>query len=94
VSSFRGEQYNAVEHYDYDAYGNLLHATGSTPNNYFFAGEQFDPDLGLYYNRARYLNTSTGRFWDMDSYEGEKVTTNHRSPSINIFTPPAIRSIS
>ena len=58
--------------YDYDAFGNLLHSTGATPNNYLFAGEQFDPDLGLYYNRARYLNVSTGRFWTMDSYEGDR----------------------
>jgi RHS repeat-associated protein len=57
--------------YDYDAFGNLLHQTGTTPNNYLFAGEQFDPDLNLYYNRARYLNTSTGRFWSMDTGEGE-----------------------
>jgi hypothetical protein len=42
--------------YDYDAFGNLIHSTGTTPNNYLFAGEQFDPDLNLYYNRARYLN--------------------------------------
>ena len=56
--------------YDYDAFGNLINSTGSTPNNYLFAGEQFDPALGLYYNRARYLNTATGRFWSMDSYEG------------------------
>ena len=52
--------------YDYDAFGNLIHSTGSTPNNYLFVGEQFDPDLNLYYNRARYLNISTGRFWSMD----------------------------
>jgi RHS repeat-associated protein len=57
--------------YDYDAFGNLLHSTGTTPNNYRYSGEQFDPDLNLYYNRARYLNTSTGRFWSMDSYEGD-----------------------
>src|SRR5579859_3592771 len=60
--------------YDYDAFGNLLHSSTTlsspTPNNYLFAGEQFDPDLHLYYNRARYLNTTTGRFWTMDSYEG------------------------
>ena len=56
--------------YDYDAFGNLIHSTGTTPNNYLFAGEQFDPDLNLYYNRARYLNVTTGRFWIMDSYEG------------------------
>jgi RHS repeat-associated protein len=57
--------------YDYDAFGNLLHSTGNTPNNYLFAGEQFDPDLGLYYNRARYLNTSTGRFWSTDTFQGD-----------------------
>jgi len=56
--------------YDYDAFGNLLHSTGTSTNNYLFAGEQYDPDLHLYYNRARYLNTSTGRFWTMDTFEG------------------------
>ncbi len=43
--------------YTYDAFGVLL--SPSTPpanNNYLFAGQQFDSDLGLYYNRARYLN--------------------------------------
>ncbi len=58
--------------YDYDAFGNLLHSTGTTPNNYLFAGEQFDPDLHLYYNRARYLSVSTGRFWSMDTFEGDE----------------------
>jgi RHS repeat-associated protein len=61
---------NITDAYTYDAFGNLINSTGSTPNNYLFAGEQFDPVLGLYYNRARYLDTNTGRFWSMDSYEG------------------------
>ena len=55
--------------YDYDAFGNLINQTGSTPNVYLFAGEQFDPALGLYYNRARDLNTQTGRFITMDTVE-------------------------
>jgi RHS repeat-associated protein len=59
--------------YDYDAFGNLIHSTGSTPNNYLFAGEQFDPDLNLYYNRARYLNVNTGRFWSRDAFEGNSL---------------------
>ena len=33
--------------YDYDAFGNLINSTGSTPNHYLFAGEQYDPALGL-----------------------------------------------
>ena len=65
---------NVTDTYDYDAFGNLIHSSTTlsspTPNNYLYSGEQFDPDLGLYYNRARYLNTTTGRFWTMDSYEG------------------------
>jgi RHS repeat-associated protein len=60
-----------TDSYDYDAFGNLINSTGSTPNNYLFAGEQFDPALGLYYNRARYYNNTTGRFWSMDTDEGD-----------------------
>jgi RHS repeat-associated protein len=56
--------------YDYDAFGNLIAATGLTPNNFLFTSEQLDPDLGLYFLRARYQDTSTGRFWTMDSFEG------------------------
>jgi RHS repeat-associated protein len=56
--------------YDYDAFGNLIHQTGNTPNDYLYAGEQRDAQLGLDYLRARYMNTGTGRFWSMDSYEG------------------------
>jgi len=57
--------------YDYDAFGVLIHQTGTTPNTTLYSGEQFDPDLNLYYNRARYLNTSTDRFLSMDSFEGD-----------------------
>jgi RHS repeat-associated protein len=60
----------SVVTYDHDAFGVLIHQTGTTPNNYLYSGEQFDPDLNLYYNRARYLNTSTGRFWTFDTDEG------------------------
>jgi RHS repeat-associated protein len=56
--------------YDYDAFGNLIAQTGTTANNYLFAGEQFDPALGVYYNRARYFDQRLGRFWTADDYEG------------------------
>lgn len=58
--------------YDYDAFGNLIAQTGNTSNSYFYAGEQFDVDLGFYYNRARYLNVQTGRFISQDSFEGSQ----------------------
>jgi hypothetical protein len=40
--------------HDYDGFGNIVNASGITPNNYLYRGEQFDPDLGLYYLRERY----------------------------------------
>lgn len=71
---------NVTDTYDYDAFGNFIARTGTTPNIYLFTGEQFDPDLGLYCLRARYHNPSTGRFWSMDTFEGEEgdPTTLHK----------------
>jgi RHS repeat-associated protein len=57
--------------YNYDAFGNLLNSTGTTPNNYLYRGEQYDPDLSLYYLRVRYMNPMTGRFLSRDPGEGD-----------------------
>jgi RHS repeat-associated protein len=57
--------------YEYDAFGNKINSTGTTPNNYLYRGEQYDPDLGLYYLRARYYDPATGRFFSRDSENGK-----------------------
>jgi RHS repeat-associated protein len=56
--------------YDYDAWGNTVNTAGSTPNVYRYRGEQYDPDLNLYYLRARYLNPLSGRFLTRDPEAG------------------------
>ena len=63
--------------YTYDAYGVLIAQTpvdadARTPNSYLHAGEQWDSDLGLYYNRARYQDPNLGRFWTKDTFEGNR----------------------
>ena len=62
---------NVANIFAYDAYGTLI-ASNTTPQTaYLYCGQQFDSDLGFYYNRARYVSQNTGRFWSMDTYKGD-----------------------
>jgi RHS repeat-associated protein len=70
VRFLTNESGQVTDTYVYDAFGTMITATGSTNNRYLYTGEQFDPNLGLYYLRARLMNPLTGRFWSMDSYQG------------------------
>jgi RHS repeat-associated protein len=81
--------------YDYDAWGNAVNSTGTTPNAYLYRGEQFDSDLGLYYLRARYFNPLSGRFLTRDSDVNDALIhpiTLHRymygnSDPVDIYDP-------
>jgi RHS repeat-associated protein len=66
--------------YSYDAYGNLMRSSGVTENDYGYRGEQFDFNLGMQYLRARYYDSSTGRFASTDPFEGrqEQPVSRHR----------------
>jgi len=66
---------NLLVTYDYDAYGNLLAGSNTSAhvNNYRYAGQQWDLDLGMYYLRARYYNPKLGRFWTGDTDEGDQT---------------------
>jgi RHS repeat-associated protein len=58
----------------YDAFGNIvarLHPTTGVVGSLFdnpilFASREFDAETGLYYNRARYLDPTTGRWTTQD----------------------------
>ncbi|TVR95235.1 MAG: choice-of-anchor A family protein [Wenzhouxiangellaceae bacterium] len=67
LSDVNGTQ---TDRYVYEAYGLLEHSEGNTENSFRYTGEQYDPNLGFYYLRARYYNPSTGRFPTMDTYQG------------------------
>jgi RHS repeat-associated protein len=71
VRFLTNESGQVTDTYVYDAFGTMITAVGTTNNRYLYSGEQFDPNLGLYYLRARLMNPLTGRFWSMDSYQGK-----------------------
>jgi RHS repeat-associated protein len=60
-----------TDRYVYDAFGRTIGQTGSTENSYLFAGEQRDANVGLDYLRARWMSSSTGRFFGMDPADGD-----------------------
>jgi RHS repeat-associated protein len=59
-----------TDSYDYDAWGNLVASTGSTPNSRLYAGEELDPDIGVMNLRARQYRPTTGRFLTIDPLMG------------------------
>jgi RHS repeat-associated protein len=65
-----GQPGSPNDRYAFDAYGRSLRQTGPTANDYLFAGEQRDKQLGLDYLRARYLNVGTGRLYGRDTFQG------------------------
>ena len=56
--------------YDYSPYGELRKHSGTSDNAFLFTGEQYDPEAGLYYLRARYYSPELSRFLSRDTYEG------------------------
>ena len=52
--------------YTYDSWGNQTASSGSLTNFFRYTGREFDAETNLYYNRARYLDPSTGRFLSED----------------------------
>jgi large repetitive protein len=69
-----------VDGYAFDAFGNALASSGSTPNDYRYSGERLDDETGLVYLRARQYDPSSGRFLGMDPFLGydSQPATLHR----------------
>ena len=70
--------------YDYDIFGNpiLTVEEGGYSNAIRYSGEFYDQETGLYYLRARYYDSYTGRFVSEDSYWGE----DSNPLSLNLYT--------
>ncbi|MHC5537619.1 RHS repeat-associated core domain-containing protein [Singulisphaera rosea] len=70
--------------YTYEVYGDLIGqtwaATAATPNEFLYAGYQFDVAIGQAYLRARYYDEAIGEFGSRDTSDGlvfDPITQNH-----------------
>jgi len=55
---------------DYDAFGVEIGRSGSTEVEHLYRGEAYDPNVGFYYLRARWMDPSVGRFSTVDPWKG------------------------
>jgi RHS repeat-associated protein len=62
---------NVTDGWTFDAFGNIVNRTGTTPNMFLYVGEQWDANAGFYYNRARWYNPAQGRFTSVDPWSGD-----------------------
>ncbi|KWX80493.1 hypothetical protein AMQ84_03375 [Paenibacillus riograndensis] len=60
-----------INNYTYDEWGNITSEVEGTSNSFKYSGEVYDPEIGLYYLRARYYDPSMGRFLNEDTVEGQ-----------------------
>ena len=67
---------HTIDAYAYGAFGeldrqaSLLKTTDQPATDYQYTGEQYDPNLGFQYLRARYMDPKVGRFTQHDSFDG------------------------
>jgi len=57
---------NVVQTYNYDSFGKIVNQTGTVENSITYTGREIDQETGLYFYRARYMDSSTGRFLQQD----------------------------
>ena len=66
VTSLSNTGGTVANSYTYDSYGKLTASTGTLANPFQYTGREFDQETGLRYYRARYYNSSGGRFTSED----------------------------
>ena len=64
-----------TDKYAYGPFGQLANRAGDTENPFTFVGQYglMDEGAGLYYVRARYYDSSVGRFLNRDSFLGDEL---------------------
>jgi RHS repeat-associated protein len=66
ISSLSNAAGALAQTYTFDSFGKQTGSSGSLTNPFQYTAREFDAETGLYYYRARYYDSSSGRFWSED----------------------------
>ena|ERR1700736_6644282 len=67
VTSLSNTAGSLAQTYTFDSFGNQIASSGSLMNPFRSTGREFDTETNLYYYRARYYDSSTGRLYERSS---------------------------
>jgi RHS repeat-associated protein len=78
VTALVGNDGSVRNSFSYDSFGNFKSTIGVPldDSDYKYAAREFDTVIGLYYNRARYYSSTTGRFTSVDPITFASKDTN------------------
>ena len=71
ITHVLSEDAEILNHYSYDAFGNIIEKTEKVENRFCYNGEMLDPVTQQYYLRARFYHPVIGRFTQEDTYYGD-----------------------
>jgi RHS repeat-associated protein len=66
ITSLSNSAGTLAQTYTFDSFGKLTASSGSVANPFQYVGRELDSESNLYYMRARYFDSSTGRFISED----------------------------
>jgi RHS repeat-associated protein len=78
VTSLTNSSGTVAETYAYDSFGKVTASSGSITNPFQYTGRESDPETNLYYYRARYYDTNSGRFLSEDPWRGSLQKNRYR----------------
>src|SRR5205823_6969245 len=55
-----------IDHLDYSSFGKLTYESASGSDRYLYTSREYDAEIDLQYNRARYYDANTGRWISQD----------------------------
>jgi RHS repeat-associated protein len=75
LAEYDGNDTSVVNHIVYDAFGNITSQTDAEAADhiFYFTGQEFDDETGLYYYNQRYYDSATARFLSPDPIQDDHV---------------------
>ena len=88
VTSLVDDSANVLNTYEYDSFGNVTSRREDASNNFKYAGEQFDEEIGFIFLRNRYYDPKIGRFISKDLFPGFVRNPQSKNPYVYASNNP------